>query len=392
MNKSIKRYIPILSNGIRSIVSPFLSIGFSFVVVNYFSKQLWGEFVDVLLLMLLVTFITNWGNNDFLVRSFSKNPKNIIKNWQDFFLARIPVLILFIVCIILYFPNNIVLWLVLWQIASFIFNSFTAVLNYNRDYGKALIFEVISFFTLISLLIFSKNNMSLTLLIKYYTIQYIVKALLFSVLYIRFFKFNEFKFNTLLLLQSSVFFLLSITGFLQSKIDVYVLKFYTDVITLGEYHIISGFIIFAQSISTILILPYVKNIYRMPEKQLIKIRKFIAKIGFLIQFLVTIIIYYILKEFYNIQLNTLQLIAAFLIGYPTYIYVTYVYNLYKKKLELIVLKTCAFCTILNVSLSIVFLKLNYGITALLFINVAIQIICLIYYTQYKIDNKSFKKI
>ena len=114
-------------------------------------------------------------------------------------LTFLPVLILFIVCIILYFPNNIVLWLVLWQIASFIFNSFTAVLNYNRDYGKALIFEVISFFTLISLLIFSKNNMSLTLLIKYYTIQYIVKALLFSVLYIRFFKFNEFKFNTLLL-------------------------------------------------------------------------------------------------------------------------------------------------------------------------------------------------
>jgi O-antigen/teichoic acid export membrane protein len=257
----------------------------------------------------------------------------------------------------------------------------------------AMLFEIISFLILISLLFISKGKMTLALLIQYYAIHFIVKAFLFSIFYFRFFKFKEYKFNTLLLLQSGIFFLLSITGFLQSKIDVYVLKFYTDVVTLGEYHIISGFIIFAQSISSILILPYVKNIYRMQEEQLIKIRIFTAKIGVLIQTLITAIIYYLLKELYDIKLNFNQIIASFLIGYPTYIYITYVYNLYKKKLESVVLKICLLGTFLNLVLSILFLKLNYGITALLYINAFIQIICLIYYTQQtKIDYNPFKKI
>lgn len=393
MNKKNRRLLPIFSNGIRSVATPLLSIGFSFVVVHYFSKQLWGEFVNILLFILLATIISNWGNNDFLIRTFSKNPKKIIDNWQKIFLARVPVLILFLICIMIYYTNAIGLWLTLWLLSSFIFHSFSPVLNYNRDYGKALLFEVISFLTLISLLYISKDKMTLALLIQYYALHFTLKAILFSIFYFRFFLFKEYKINVLLLAQSGVFFLLSITGFLQSKIEVYVLKFYTDVVTLGEYHIISGFIIFAQSISSILTLPYIKNIYRMPEKKLIKIRNFMAKIGFLIQTLTTVIIYYTLKELYNIELNFNQIIASFLIGYPTYIYVAYVYNLYKKKLEFMVLKVCILCTLLNLVLSIIFLHLNYGITALLYTNAFIQIICLIYYTQQtKIDYSQFKKI
>ena len=325
MNKHVKRFLPILSNSVRSVITPLLSIGFSFVIVHYFSKQLWGEFVAILLMMLLATMISNWGSKDFLVRAFSKNPKKIIGNWQELFLARIPVLILFLIYILLNYSISIGFWLVLWLVSSFIFHSFSSVLIYNRDYGKALFFELISFLVLISLLFIFKNKMTLVLLIQCYAIHFTIKAVLFSVFYFNFLKFKKIRFNTIILVQSGIFFLLSITGFLQSKIDVYVLKFYVDAITLGEYHIISGFIIFAQSISTILILPYVKNIYRMSGKQLIKIRNFIAKIGVLIQVLMTTIIYYILKILYNIELNTHQLIASFLIGYPTYIYITYVH-------------------------------------------------------------------
>ena len=77
MKKIIKRFYPILLNGLRSVLNPLITIIFSYVVVSYFSKVLWGNFVEYLLFFFIASLVTNWGSKTYLLRVFSQKPKNI---------------------------------------------------------------------------------------------------------------------------------------------------------------------------------------------------------------------------------------------------------------------------------------------------------------------------
>tara|TARA_R110002073_G_scaffold258681_1_gene421661 strand:+ start:11084 stop:12265 length:1182 start_codon:yes stop_codon:yes gene_type:complete len=391
MNKTIQRFLPILTNGTRSIISPLISIAFAFVIVKYFSKQLWGEFVDIFLFMLILTLFSSWGNKNFLLRQFSKKPREIVSSWQYFFTSRFPILVICILSILLNYNLIFSLWLSFWLVSSYIFQSFFSVLIYRRDFGKAILFELLSFSCLLGFLFFYRDVMNLGLLVQLYAIYHIVKAFLFSLPYLAFFKFKSIRIDFSLLLSGSIFFLLGVAGFLQSKVDVYVLQSQDDVVALGEYQVISGFFIFCQTIPTILILPYLKNIYRMSSKSVITIKNLIAILGIFINSIAVIFVYFILKTFFEIELNSYQIIAGFMISYPPYIYSIYVFDLFKKSKEKKVLKICILCSIINLIISLVFVHLNYSITGLLYANAFSQLVCLFAYTQFKINDKDIKK-
>jgi len=380
MNKALQRFLPIVFNSLRSVITPAISILFSFIVVHYFSKQLWGEFVNILLFIYVATTISNWGNKDFLLRAFSKNPKDIISVWQSFLIARLPILLVFIV-LVFFIYSTFVFWLILWLIAAYVFNSFSSVFIYKRDYVKAFSIEIVSFLVLILQLFLYRENISLNLLIKSYSLHLVVKSILFILSYKEFLKFKSFQLNFSLLVYSATFFLLSIAGFLQSKIDIYVFQFFSDDITLGEYQIISGFFIFSQSITMILVLPYVKNIYRMSYKSIIGIKKIISTIGFFLNSIIMVVIFLALKNLYDIHLSSTQLTLSFLIGYPCYIYSIDILTLFKKNKEIVVMKVSIIGLVINFVLSICLLSYGYNITGVLAANAIAQLFSLALYTQ-----------
>lgn len=388
MHKYILRILPIFTNGIRSIVTPMLSMLFAFIIIHYFSKELWGEFINILLFVYIATLIFNWGNKEFLIRSFSKNPKEIVINWQNLFISRLPFLGLSLIYCLLFFKFNISIWLCVWLVSSYMFHSFIAVLIYNRNYTKAVIIDLVGFGLLIALIFLNISKMTIELLVQYYAIHCFLKAFLFSLLYYGFFKFKSFNFKPPLLISSFTFFLMGIAGFLQSRIDVYVLASLDDVIALGEYQVISSLFVFSQTIPAILIMPYLKNIYRVKNKSLVRIRNLMAFAGIFINTVAVLFVFYILKYFFDIELDFYQIIAGFMIGYPSYIYAIYVFNFFKHKIEIKVLKVSVACTIINLLLSLFLVHLGYNITGLLFANALAQITCLIMYTQYKINAKN----
>ena len=124
LKKLTIRLLPILINGFRSVLNPIFSISFSFIIVNYFSKNLWGNFVEYLLFFLIATVISGWGNKNYLLRIFSENPKEMASNWQQLFLARLPICILFIIALYFLYPIHLFLYLILWLLGAFIYNSF----------------------------------------------------------------------------------------------------------------------------------------------------------------------------------------------------------------------------------------------------------------------------
>lgn len=384
MNKNIKRFLPILSNGVRSVVTPLLSIGFSFVVVNYFSKQLWGEFVEYLLLFFIASSIYNWGNMTYLMRSFSQNPKNMIQEWQELFSVRALICLTFTIVVFLIYPLDNAFYLALWLMSAFVYNSFFSVIFYNRDYLKNIIVEIIGFLVLLSLIYYFKEQMSILLLIKVYAISITVKAITTIFLYLKFFQFQNIYFNLKVLRLSFPFFLLGISGFLYSKIDIYIYSFFYKGAALGEYQIISVLLVFSQSVATMLVFPYVKNIYRLPDKSILSLKKFIVIRGFFLNLIVISFFYFILILFFNIHLSLLQFCIAICIGFPSYIYSIHVFYLFRKKRENMVVKANIICLLLNLTVSLILLSLGLNITGILIGNLVVQLYCIYYYSKFKI--------
>lgn len=378
LKKNTIRFLPVLLNGLRSILSPLLGILFSYTIVTFFSKELWGDFVDYLLFFLIVSLISNWGSKTFLMRAFSQNPKNIVTDWQALFIARLPICMLCVISVFFFFEFYLALFMIIWVVSAFVYHSFFSIIFYNREYEKMIAIEMLSFLALLFLVYLQRENLSSFVLVQSYAIHVFVKALLAIIFYPLFFNFKSFQFNSKLLWISFPFFLLGISGFLQSKIDIYAYSFYYDGKPLGEYQIISGFFIFSQSMVMLLIFPYVKNIYRMSTKSIDLISKNSAIYGIVLNSIVVVSIYFALLLF-DIKLSTIQVILGFMIGYPCYIYTLDILLLFKTHKEYFVIKTSIICLSINFLMSVLLLHLDYNITGALAGNAAAQIVALYCY-------------
>ncbi|MDH7913362.1 hypothetical protein [Winogradskyella sp. SYSU M77433] len=380
LKKTANRFYPIAINGFRSVLNPLISIVFSYLIVNYFSKALWGNFVEYMLFFFLASIVTSWGSKNYLLRLFSQNPRNIVADWQQLVLARLVLCTIFIVSILILFPLHLSLYLILWLLGLFLYDSFLSIIYYNRDYIISISIEVISFLVLIIMLFIFRKNLDISILIRSYAISVVIKAVMSIIIYKKFLRFKEFKFDFSLLKLSLPFFLLAISGFMQSKIDIYAYSIFYSGKLLGEYQIISGFFIFSQSVVMLLLFPYVKNIYRMPSKNLRKIKKNVATFGLLANSFIVGSIYYALL-FFDIQLSFFQLVLGFIIGYPCYVYSIDILVCFKMFLEKKVITISVICLIINFGLSLLLLYLDYNVTGVLAANAIAQIFALFFYLR-----------
>ncbi len=389
--KLVRRFYPILLNGIRTILTPVIFIVFSYLVVRFHSKSLWGGFVDYLLFFYLATLISNWGSKDFLSRAFSEKPKELINVWQAHLMARVPLLLVTIAVVPFFFDVETQLYFILWLIAGFINNAFIPVYTYKRDFGKVILTELLGFSLLVFLILSSSQELTVAGLVYYYALSQVLKAAVYALIYLSYFRFSKVQFDARLLLLSLPFFLMGCAGFMQSKVDLYLFGFFHNDALLGEYQIISGFFIFSQSIATILLLPYLKNIYRMKALSIRSLKQRMVWVGFVLNAIVVAAIYWALSLFFEIELSPLELLAGFFIGWPSYVYVMHIFYLFKQKAERTVLLICLVSLCFNFILSLVLLSLDVGILGVLIANSVAQLVAMFLYLRKKIDDDLFKK-
>ncbi|WP_299136643.1 hypothetical protein [uncultured Tenacibaculum sp.] len=384
IKKTVTRNSLIILNGFRSIFSPLLSIIFSYIIVNYFSKALWGNFVEYVLFFLITNVICEWGNRSFLLRTFSENPKEMISNWQNLFLARTPIFFLTTISIVILFSWQLIPFLILWLLGIFIYNSILSITYYYRDYFISVIIEAFGFIIIISQLIIYQENLNLTILIRSYSIGIIFKMILSIIYYSKFFYFKSLKIKFKILKTSFPFFILGLTGFLHSKIDVYTYSLFHKGQPLGEYQIISGFFVFASSFISLLLFPFIKNFYRLKSNSILKLKKIIIRYGIFINLVIILIIHNVLRLGFQIYLSPIQISIGYLISFPPYVYTTHIYHLLKIKKENIVVKISLYSFLLNLVISLTLLYLDYNITGILLASAIAQFFCMIYALKFKI--------
>jgi len=173
-----KHLVHITINAIRSFIGPLSMFIVSYVVVNFYNKDLWGEFVVELLFVNLIAHFLKWGNKDYLLRSFSKKPAKIqTLFYQNLFVRGLFLLPAFLIIVVFNLDLNKAFLIFLWVLGLFIYQSAESLIIYSKKFTIQVIAEVVG---LIFIIVFFTINevVSTTNLIQMFVVSTWIKSLI----------------------------------------------------------------------------------------------------------------------------------------------------------------------------------------------------------------------
>ena len=336
-----------------------------FLVIGCCSKEIWGEFVSVLLFTLLALQIINWGNKEYLLRQFSLNPGKITRLYSQILWTRFPLVLAFTVFGFVLYPPEFGIWIFCWLAGRYFNHSVEVLLVYEKKFGAAIGIELLSFVGFCCSLYFLSAVFNFYLLLIVYSLYQLLKGLCYFLLFQDYVSFRELKMDFSYFERSFPFFMLSVLGFLASKADVYIIEQLGNKTVTADYQIINSLLVFTMSLSAFIYAPFTKNIYRNTKEVIEKIQKRVAMAGLFLVPVALGIIHFILLLFIDLKLSIFFYCVAFLYVYPCFIYGMDIIDLFRRHQEKKVVWYLLVGTLSNVVLSALGLYLNYGILGVL---------------------------
>jgi O-antigen/teichoic acid export membrane protein len=385
-----KRISVIIQNSASNLVTPAISMLFSYYIISKYNAELWGGFVYYLIIVNLAAHILGWGNKEYLLREFSRDASRKSTKWTESFVSRI----IFLPAIILpyYFLTGSFGELMLMAALTlllFVYQSFDVIITFERKFMLTVYAEIISF-VLLAIIVYFSGVSDTKNLLTLYIYSFIFKPV-FLFIYFRNTVFKENPFNKSISFKYFVlafpFFILGLTGMIQSRIDIYSVGYFLNKESLGTYQVIVNFLGVFQSASIFIVAPFIKDIYRLKSESIRKMNNsvLLSGIALLLPFMVTI--YLALTIIYKFNLSADFYIYMALYILPVYYYVVSVYIHYKKGKQ----NTVIFITLTAIGvglLSNIFLTPSMGIKgALLSGGISQLFMCGAYYLSgRKINN------
>ena len=96
MRRLRRRGPVIVANTANNLIVPFFGVFVSLLVVRLASVELWGAFVDVMIIVQLAAHVVGWGNKEYLLRAFSFNPADLARQWQTSLVTRLALFVPFV--------------------------------------------------------------------------------------------------------------------------------------------------------------------------------------------------------------------------------------------------------------------------------------------------------
>jgi hypothetical protein len=359
LKKTFDRIKIVLVNILKQMLGQILILILSVFIFKLYSKELWGEFSAYFIYINIIIIVISWGNKEFLIREFSKSPGKITENFYLIFNSRLLLLALAIVAILFVFPAKWFCFFSIWIMSVYISQSLEVFWIYKRDYIKSIGIEILSFSLLLLLLFYNKINGGK--LIEYYSYYQFTRTVLYSILYYPELKKIHFSIDKKYFITAISFFLLSLVGFLQSRVDFVIITFFETDKNIAVYQIITAFFILIHALGTFLIFPYMKNIYRLQKSSITIFQSFLSWVSPLIVCFSLSVLFLITKYAYNLDLDFHYYLLGFLITFPPYLYTVKILILYKENKQGFVLKTGIIAIIINSAVSAVLLYFGYGL-------------------------------
>lgn len=360
-------------NALLTLLVPLTNIGCSIYIVRHSGEAVWGAFVDPLLLVGIAVHLLAWGNKEYLLRTFSLRPDSIIQVFRRVLLSR--AVLIFIVLPVLLLANwdwESTLFLFLWIIGGFLRQSLDVLVVFQRDFGKAILVDLLGTGVLFAGLLFDPIGPTTAGLVKYFALAALVRGILLAALYAKPYLVGaypgiQFQYFAL----SLPFFLLGFAGMVSMRTDLLCVAFWMDDASAGRYQIFMNFFLWAQAGAGFLLLPFAKNLYRLPRRSFQKLTRRSTFAGLGIAAVSVPAIWFLLEQLFELHFDWpyFALGTAFLL--PIYCYTVFIYWLYKKGRQQQVLLANVGGILLNLGLNMVLIP-EWGLLGALLGSAAAQ--------------------
>lgn len=374
--KLLRRVGVVLQNSFYSLLVPLVNIAISFLVIRLNSPALWGSFVEIMVVLHLLTHVAAWGNKEYLLREFSRSPQDIRQVWQTSLFSRL--IFYGAICGFLLLIPGASVWVLLWGLSIVLSQSFDVLIIYRRDFAFAIGTELLTISIMIVGIITQGDALSITQLLALFAIATSIKCLLLCAYFRNDLILSYWKLNLTYFRQAGPFFILGFSGILASRIDLYTVSILLNEQNVAEYQVFINLMLYLQALSAFILLPYVKTLYRMPDDSILRIsvRLFVLGIGLVIP--ATLLADALLYTLYDIQYSAVFMLLGGLFVLPIYGYIPLIHRLYKNDATRIVLGVNICGAAFNLALNLLLLPI-IGILGAIIASAVVQWGMLIYY-------------
>lgn len=336
-----------------------------FLVIHFSQKEIWGSFVSILLYTLFAVQVINWGNKEYVLRLFSLLPNKIKKNYSRILFTRLPLVFLFTLGSLFFFPVSYAFYIFIWMLGRYFNHSTEALVIYEKKFNASIIIETVSFLVFLLPFYLLKNDFGIYSLLVNYSFYQFIRGTGYFVLFQKYLSAENVKIDTSYYKQAFPFFLLSVLGFFTSKIDVYSIDYFENRTIVANYQVLNSLLVFSMSVSAFIYTPFTKNIYRNNKTTVAKIQKQLSLLGLFLVPVALLVIYFITVFYLKTQLSFWFYSIAFLYVYPSFIYGIKIVELFKNHKEKTVIKILLTGAVINTIISTILVYLNYGMSGAL---------------------------
>jgi O-antigen/teichoic acid export membrane protein len=382
---STKRWLTAASHVLNKLLTPAFSVIISLLIVRSHGSELWGEFVFYSLIANFSLILISWGHQEYLIKNFSQQPGKVANDWSQSLNTRVLLyLVSAAVVMAMPLPFKDRLAILAWTLTLFIYRSFDVLILYNRDFKISTVTEATGHLVLV-IIVLLYEDLSVYNFIIFHSVVTTFKIFGIAFFYRKKIS-NPFKggFSWALLIGSFPFFLPSLVGFVQSRIDMYIIAFSLTKTELAKYQIFITLLSLIHQVGLLTIAPYTKNIYRLADARINSFAKTFFIAGSIASFLAMPVIYGLITFYYRADM----LLQDYLLGaftlMPLFYYSIKTYQWFKHHAQYKVVVVNCIMAAATLFLGLILIP-KFGITGGLIANCAGQwtALAMFYFMKFK---------
>lgn len=333
--KALHRLKTISLFGVGQAIPMVAQLIISLLIIKYHSKDLWGEYVELLLWVNFLAIFFYFGNKSYLLKAISENPAKLNRIWGASFVTRallFTILLLFIWWFPLFAPYKIKISL--WAFLLFYNQSFEVLVLYQRDFKFNLIAELVRNIFIVAAILFFISALEIADFLIFIVIALAIKALFYTVFYFKNLSNVSLSLDTQSLKNSFPFFIPMLIGTIRTRIDSYYGTIFFSKATLSEYQIFVNFLMLIQMGVMYAINPYLKTLYRISNETRMYIEKKSFSAGLLIGIVLIPLVFIVINYVYHFSFSILSYTLAFLFVITLCVQILLITELYKENKQM----------------------------------------------------------
>lgn len=322
----------IVTNSANSLLVPLFSPVVALLVVRLAGGPgLWGDYVRVLVVAQLVSHVAGWGNKDYVLREFARNPAGLAAAWQTSFVTRLALLAVGGAALALAgFGLGRGLLVALLSVAFTLAQGFEVFVVYRRDFVFALGVEALTVALTAAPILIMRSALTLDTLLLAVGAATLVKAGAYARRYrAEVGPRGAGGFDLGWLRRAWPFFLLGLSGLLQSRVDLYAVTAWLPRDQIGHYQVYTNLMIYLQSGAAFVLVPFVKSLYRLNDRALLGLALKLGLVGLAVVALGVPAAAFALRSVYALDFAPPFLLAGALFVLPIYFYLPSIYALFR---------------------------------------------------------------